>query len=159
QNTRVTSCGRRGLSGFGVIALLALSPLTAHAQGWVPTDIGTLGGAVYSEARASNNRDWVVGQFNNVGGHTQACVWMGPGGLFDPGKLGGNEAHAYGVNDVGQVVGSSNISGNAAVHAFIWTLGGAMQDLGTLGGTRSDATGINNLGQVVGSSQTASGTT
>lgn len=55
---------------------------------------------------------------------------------------------AYGINDNGQVAGSSYIE-NLGPHAFLYSEG-VMQDLGTLGGAVSYAFGINNNGQVTG---------
>ena len=68
------------------------------------------------------------------------------------GTLGGATSSARGLNDRGQIVGSSQIGDGPDAHAFLYS-DGAMQDLGTLGGFNSVATGINNRGQIVGSSQ------
>ncbi|QSA95627.1 hypothetical protein [Methylococcus sp. EFPC2] len=68
------------------------------------------------------------------------------------GTLGGATSSARGLNDHGQIVGSSRIGDGPDVHAFLYS-DGAMQDLGTLGGFDSVATGINNRGQIVGHSQ------
>src|SRR5450631_3693211 len=68
----------------------------------------------------------------------------------DLGTLGGSNSTAYGINDFGQVVGQSNISGDATGHAFLYS-GGHMLDL-TPGGSNSAAYGINDFGQVIGQS-------
>jgi len=73
------------------------------------------------------------------------------------GTLGGTLNWVTGINDSGQVVGGSFITGGY-LHAFISapnpTGTGQLTDLGTLGGTHSTAFGINDSGQVVGYSQT-----
>jgi probable HAF family extracellular repeat protein len=55
---------------------------------------------------------------------------------------------AYDINDLGQIVGFSYVSGGY-IHGFIWQNGGAT-DLGMLGVRDTYAHGINNIGQVVG---------
>ena len=64
--------------------------------------------------------------------------------IKDLGTLGGDQSYAYGINNSGQIVGASQITGDTATHAFLYS-GGTMQDLGTLAsGTDSSAYGINN---------------
>jgi probable HAF family extracellular repeat protein len=79
--------------------------------------------------------------------------------ITDLDTLGGPQTFAYDVNEQGQVVGTSQISGSGGqfdlpTHAFIWS-DGKIADLGTLGGQRSYAYSINQLGLVVGYSYTS----
>jgi probable HAF family extracellular repeat protein len=77
--------------------------------------------------------------------------------MTDLGTLGGNKyiSTAYGINDVGQVVGDSTTAGGDN-HAFIIIGGRGMTDLGPLSGGFSYAHSINDTGQVAGWSASAS---
>jgi probable HAF family extracellular repeat protein len=75
--------------------------------------------------------------------------------VTDLGTLGGTYAFGTGINNAGQVTGTSNTSGNTN-HAFLYS-DGQMIDLGTLGGSYSFGNGINNAGQVTGVSGTSTG--
>ncbi len=88
-------------------------------------------------------------------------VWRN-GRFLNLGDLGGVGTNgggvAYGVNKLGQVVGSAQTATGDG-HAFLWAETTGMQDLGTLSGfTQSTAWGINSSGQVVGSCETPTGT-
>lgn len=98
-----------------------------------------------------NNTGKVVGFSRGLDLRFHAFVWTKTGGLKDLGTLGGN-AFAEGINDAGQIVGSSNLPSGTR-HAFLWE-NGVMSDLGTLGGNVSVAFDINNDGVVLGESQT-----
>jgi probable HAF family extracellular repeat protein len=70
--------------------------------------------------------------------------------MQDLGTLGGSYSYAWGINDNGQVAGTSRLP-NSLKHAFRWQSGVGMLDLGTLpGGDYSDSGGINLGGQVTG---------
>jgi probable HAF family extracellular repeat protein len=84
----------------------------------------------------------------------RAVLWEGEG-VTDLGTLGGVFGLAKGINDRGQVVGSSSLA-SGEEHAFLWGTG-VMTDLGTLGGDFSLANRINHRGEVVGLSRTSDG--
>src|SRR5712692_5448425 len=144
-----------------------------HAFSWTAgggmVDLGTLGGT-FSGASALNGKGQVVGESTTAGdAATHAFSWTSGGGMVDLGTLGGTssfltiqgsafEGVGGGLNNRGQVVGESSISGDTPWHAFSWTSGGGMVDLGTLGGTSSASFAVNGSGQVVGESRTSGDT-
>ena len=95
-----------------------------HGASWknnvvsVLSDLGA--GAV---AESINNRGQIAGQLNSADGSTFAGVWLngadGPVTKIDR-PLGDANAFASGINDRGQVVGSSLDAHNNWSHAFIW---------------------------------------
>lgn len=88
-----------------------------------------------------------------------ALLWRN-GRPFDLGSLGGQSGTIpFVINNLGEVVGYSDLADDVTTHAFLWTKQNHMQDLGTLPGDAfSSASGINNKGQVVGGSCDATGT-
>jgi len=69
--------------------------------------------------------------------------------MTDLGTLGGRFGIAQWINRHGQIIGTSDLSGDLTTHAFLWQ-DGAMADLGTLGGDNSFAYWLNEAGDVVG---------
>jgi probable HAF family extracellular repeat protein len=135
----------------------------------VMTPLPTLGGN-NAMALISNNRGQIIG-VAETGMHDAACpspqvldfeaVLWGPGkdevhGL--PPLPGDTVGFALGINERGQVVGSSGSCANTVVtavglfvgaHAVLWD-NGTVTSLGTLGGTMGKACAINDRGEVVG---------
>jgi probable HAF family extracellular repeat protein len=73
----------------------------------------------------------------------------------DLGTLGGDTSFAFGINDLGWVAGSSNLTAGGPQHGFIWFGGGRLIDIGTLGGPNSGTGGPNLLGWMAVGSETA----
>ena len=71
--------------------------------------------------------------------------------------LGGTFNNVYGQNELGHVVGWSNVAGDASYHGYLYA-DGVLTEMGTLGGAYSLAGGISNSGQIVGWAQVADGT-
>ncbi len=137
---------------FCWIAMMALPAAGAWAQAYTITDLGTLhpGSARVHAVNASGQA--VGGSGFPHGADTHAFFWDRQGGIRDLGTLaGGDYSAAYGINDSGTVVGSSNTA--TSMHAFSWTSAQGLHDLGTLPGANSSAAfSINNQGQIAGSS-------
>lgn len=121
-----------------------------HAFLWKDGIMTDLGGW-NSRAADINERGQIVGLSHTAtqttwGAH--AILWEN-GVMIDLGTLGNQDSSASGINDSGQIVGSSNM------HAFIYD-NGTMMDLNDLidpdsGWILGTATDINNAGQIVGS--------
>ena len=123
-------------------------------------ELPTLGSDPVGGIYAINDLGEAIGQTGPClgeafGGSDHAVLWKN-GNAIDLGSLGGTANNTpQDLNILGQVVGYSNISGDATFHAFLWQRG-KMTDLGTLpGDVHSVAEGINIRGEVVGRSSDA----
>ena len=127
----------------------------------LPTELPTITGDADGLAFGINENGQVVGAsgscttFDPIGNTSllplHALLWGKDGSVTDLKNLGGEFGHsANAVNNLGQVVGSSDLPGDEEFHAFLWQ-NGVMTDLKTLPGDRhSVALHINDRGEVVG---------
>jgi probable HAF family extracellular repeat protein len=125
-------------------------------------DLGTLGG---NDAFAEfvNERGQVVGNSytNSVPNPETTIPTVAPfvwedGHMLNIGTLGGVFGTASGLNNRGQVAGTSDLAGDQAAHPFLWQQG-SLRDLGTLGGSSAFGNWIDEAGGVVGGSFTEGG--
>jgi probable HAF family extracellular repeat protein len=124
-------------------------------DGAAMSDLGTIGGGL-SEGRDINSAGHVTG-WSTIAPMMASVVhaFLHDGTMHDLGTLGGTSSRGYGINDLGQTTGSSQITGDAAEHAFFHD-GTMMHDLGTLGGANSYGQDINIHGHVTGYSDLVS---
>jgi len=130
---------------------------STHATLWTKTggmqDLGVLGGVgAYSLAEGINRFGEVVGESSIPGSiNFHGFSWTAASGMQDLGILpGGSFSVAYGVNDLGQIVGYADC-GVSCFHAVLWGADAKIQDLGSLPhSTESSAFSINNAGHAVG---------
>jgi probable HAF family extracellular repeat protein len=130
-------------------------------------DLGTLGTGNDAFAQFVNDRGQVAGYAytnttpnpaNNLCGLLQFGLgvptvdpffWEN-GTMIDVGTLGGVCGYATDLNNLGQVIGVSDLAGDLTFHPFSWTKSGGMKDLGTFGGDNGQANALNDAGEIVG---------
>jgi probable HAF family extracellular repeat protein len=170
-----------------LLVLVLLTAPSTDAQGspsepqlplYRPVDLGVVPGWTQSSASDVNNKRQVAGYLLlDDTTSPMAFVWLPrpayglPAGMSTLGTLpldDLNTSFASGINDCGQIVGTSigNAKGGgppptfgSTLRAFVWQ-DGAMRDVGTLAGTAtawSSAAAINQRGTIVGWSHSESG--
>jgi probable HAF family extracellular repeat protein len=127
-------------------------------------DLGTLGGPD-TVASDMNERGQIVGisytSFTpnpDTGIPSMHPFLWDHGRMIDLGTFGGTLTTPPGgkINERGQVIGSTNLSGDTETHPFFWDKG-KLTDIGTLGGTLGFANALNDAGDVAGQATTADG--
>jgi probable HAF family extracellular repeat protein len=123
-------------------------------------DLGTLGTGTDAQAISINEEGRVVGWSYISSAPSPLCttgflttdsfIWDMEKGMKDLGGLGGTCTLAQDLNNQGQIVGISNLTGDTMEHAFLWEHG-SIQDLGgSLGGDYTGAFMVNDVGKAVG---------
>ncbi len=141
--------------------LLAAAP-AVHGQQYTIVDLGALTGHDSSSGHAVNNKGQVAGMSYSRDGSGGGHAFLHANGVMtNLGTLGGDfsgalanysNADFMGINDNGQVIGTSLLPAGDGTYywrAFVYQ-SGTMTDLGTLGGFNSFGSAINSSGQMTG---------
>lgn len=142
-----------GLRWLGAVVLALIAQAAQASAQWTFTDIGYPPGGAMSTPGGINEAGQIAG--TSFAPRETVFLWQG-GAISDLETR--YQSSAYGLNDVGQVVGGAYpIRPGEIVYGYeaaLWT-NGSMASLGVLaGGRKSTAYDINNSGQVVGVSET-----
>ncbi len=101
-----------------------------------PVLMGSLPGAMNSEALDLNDAGDLVGRSSFPNGDTEAVRFVAATGMLEGlGFLNGNYGVAQGINNLGDIVGTA--TAGTVNHAFLWQ-GGVMQDLNDLVGSSTE---------------------
>ncbi len=157
-----------GINANGFVAGRLSTDAGSTAVRWGPRgtlrSLPSLGFGSFDVGYAVNRQGSVAGYSVGPLG-LRAFVWTIRAGTVEIGDLPGGDGRslAFGINDEGMVVGSSDVQSprRTTDHAFAWTVNGGLQDIGTLRGPSADffseARAVNNAGQVVGISDAPTG--
>jgi len=108
----------------------------------VMQDLGTLGTGTDAMAVLINQRGHVVGWSYTNSAPSSACtnnspftlttgtfIWDKKNGMKDIGGLGGTCTLAWDLNNYGQIVGASFLTGDSTIHPFVWNAATGITDL------------------------------
>ena len=169
-SVRITGCCDTGvgrdINDAGVVVGTTQQSAIVGNRGFVAvgtslTTLSILPGATEefsADAVAINNAGQIVGRspFGSSGVH--AVLWSADGVIQDLGTLGGTNSTAIDINATGQVIGSSQIAGDAATHYFLWSSATGMQDLNSsISSAITSVVEINDAGQISGTYTTTGG--
>ena len=155
------------INDAGVVAGTTQQSLVVGARAFVAAGASLVSLPILPGADPERNAGAVaINGFGQIAGYSpsaegtfvrHAVLWSPSGAIQDLGTLGGTNSTAIDVNDGGQVIGSSQVAGDAATHFFVWSASGGMQDLEALLGPITSVVEINAAGQIIGTRTTAGG--
>ena len=131
-------------SVFVLVAFAQSAAASPIVQSFIP--LGKLNGTTSLRISGVNNLGQVVG-WNSNGATTQAVLWNNESPIALQG-LGGTNTLAYGINNSGRIVGSSDVANNLDYRAVLWNGNSAPAIIGPSFGT---ARAINSAGDIGGS--------
>ena len=152
------------INDAGVIVGTAQTSIVVGNRGFVATGSSTTPLSILpgadpegsAGAVAINNAGQIVGASVTSSFTTHAVLWSAVGVIQDLGTLGGTNSQAIDINGSGQVIGSSQTTGDAATHFFLWSSGTGMQDLNTtVNAEITSVVEINDAGQIIGTYTTS----
>jgi probable HAF family extracellular repeat protein len=116
---------------------------------------GVIGTSPKSHAYSINNRDDIAGSYQDAGGVLHGFVFHAPSGQLDVlDHPSGNPTEAFGVNDLGEVIGVYYVGDET--HAFRWRRG--VYRAADLPGGSTTPFSINDRGEIVGEIVDVAGT-
>jgi probable HAF family extracellular repeat protein len=140
-------------------------PTTPNSATGTMHDLGTIGGS-FADGRGINASGQVTGSSTTTGdAANHAMVWTPTtpngisGNMIDLGTLGGTNSEGLYINASGQVLGDSDLAGDAAGDYFLYTPGSGMVDFSSLVDPLQRSAwdpeplvpeGINDAGQITG---------
>ena len=110
-----------------------------------------------SWAVAINNAGQIAGMSVGPGFAEHAVLWSSSLVPQDLGTLGGTNSYSIDLNASGQVIGWSQLAGDATSTFFLWSPGAGMVDLSTINPAITDVVEIHDYGQITGPFTTAGG--